>query len=407
MSDPSTVARGPIAATRRVRASWGAWICFLLVLVASVAGVVRAGVVAVDVVWAVILLTYAFVGAFILQRRPANRIGWLLLVPGLGAIGPFVEPALVSPPGQVSIGFVLSLWVSNILWLPTFFAVILLVALFPTGRPIDHRWRWHTRLVLAMGWLLLTWALFSREVGPLEGDWTVVNPIGFLPTVDSAPWFMPLWNVGLATITVGALASMIVRFRRSDRIERQQLTWLLYAVSVFSLVYILLIGLNERVDTIVIDLLLWVALLFIPFALVMAILRYQLFDIDVIVRRTVVYAIVAALLAAAYVGSVMMFETFVRSILGVDSSVGVAASTLLVAALFSPVRRRTQLVVARRFFRAAYDAQTVATAFGTRARQLTDVTQLTDDLADVVMESLHPQRISVWLPGPTAPRGTH
>lgn len=383
-----------------------AWTCFVSVVGASVWGV--AGSASVDgtarladnLMWSAILVAFAFVGAFIVQQRPDHRIGWLLLVPGLAAAGLVAQGVLAAPPDEVTVGVLLALWADNFSWLPAFFSIFLMLALFPSGRPINDRWRWHTWLTVGMGVVLLGWGFFAREVGSVDADWTVDNPVGFLPAIDDTAWFMPLWSAGLLTISVGALVAMIVRYRRADRVERQQLKWLLYAVTLFTLVYVSLVFLHDRMTTLLVDLMLGVVLLFIPLAVMIAIVRYRLFDIDVIIRRTLVYAVVSGLLAAIYVGSVVTFQTLLGDLAGVDSSLGVAGSTLLVVVLFAPVRRWTQTLVARRFFRSAYNAQTAAATFGTRARQLTDVTRLTDELVGVVDDTLRPRSVGVWLPPP-------
>lgn len=135
--------------------------------------------------WSVILVAFAafaFVGAFIVQQRPDHRIGWLLFVQGVAAVvDPVAQGVPAAPPDEVTVGVLLALWVENFSWLPVCFSIFLVLALFPSGRPINHRWRWHTWLTVGMGVLLLGWGLFSRELGPLDADWTVNNPVGFLP----------------------------------------------------------------------------------------------------------------------------------------------------------------------------------------------------------------------------------
>jgi hypothetical protein len=353
--------------------------------------------------WAVILVAYVAVGALLVSRQP-GPLGWLMLVPGLTGLSGVTERWLEHAPEQVTVGVYVAIWTSNLGWLLVFFPVILLLALFPTGRPLSRRWRWHTWVVAGMATTLVLLATFDRRIGPLEGDWMVDNPIGFLPGADDLAWFMPVWTAGLLLITAGALASVVVRYRRADVLERQQLKLLSFAFGVFAVIYLLAVVTNDRLPTVVIDVGFTLGLLVVPVAIAVAILRYRLFDIDLVIRRTIVYAIVAVLLAATYAASVVAFQALLRDVAGVDSSVGVAAATLLVAALFDPVRRRVGRAVARRFFRSHADRAAVASAFGARIRDRTEVAEVVDLLRAAVHTSVAPASFGMWTvrapPGP-------
>jgi hypothetical protein len=397
---------GDHATTRRSRGPWLAWGYAAAVALASVWGVVTGDGADDDLVWAFILVAYVVVGAAIVSRLPRNTVGWLLLIPGVAAMAPLTAGQLDEPTTEVTVLLFVGLWASNFTWLFVFFPVILLLALFPTGRPLTPRWRWHTWTVLGMAAVLLLWGTFGVRIGPLEGSWTVDNPVGFLPDLAEVGWFGPVWSVGLALITGGALVSVVLRYRRAAAVERQQLKVLSFAFGIFAVIYLGLVAANELASELLLDIGFTVGLLVIPLAIVSAIFRFHLFDIDVVVRRTVVYTIVAVLLVATYLVSIVTFESVLRGVTGVDSSIGVAASTLLVAALFDPVRRRVRTTVARRFFRAHHDRYAVAAAFGASIRDRTEVTEVTDQLLGVVQASLHPALVGLWTPGdgPSHPR---
>jgi hypothetical protein len=398
--EPRDRESGDPVTARRSRAPFVAWGYAAVVALALAWGVAAEGDGADnDLVWAIILVAYVVVGAAIVSRLPRNTVGWLLLIPGVAAIGPLSAGQLGEPPTEVTVPVFLGLWASNFTWLFVFFPVFLLLALFPTGRPLTPRWRWHTRTVLGMAAVLLLWGTFSARIGPLEGSWTVDNPVGFLPDLAEVRWFGPVWSVGLAVITGGALVSVVLRYRRAAAVERQQLKLLSFAFGIFPVIYLGMVAVNERASDLLLDIGFTVGLLVVPLAIASAIFRFHLFDIDVVVRRTVVYAIVAVLLVGVYLVSIVTFESVLRGVAGVDSSIGVAASTLLVAALFDPVRRWVRTTVARRFFRSHHDRYAVAAAFGTSIRDRTEVTEVTDQLVGVVRSSLHPALVGLWTPG--------
>jgi hypothetical protein len=349
--------------------------------------------------WSAILLAFAFVGAFIVQHRPDQRVGWLLIVPGLSELTSAASASLTVEPEKVTAGLLLALWGDNLSWLLVIFPIILLVALFPTGHPVADRWRWHTRAVLGMATVLALLVVLSRDLGPLDADWRIANPVGFLPSLDDMAWFLPTWATGLVMVTVTAAIAMVVRFRAAGSVERQQLKWLLYAFSVFVVSYSLAVVVNERVHAFISQGLLVLGVVVIPFAIMIAVFRHRLFDIDLVIRRTAVYAILTSLLVALYVGAVLSFQALLGAIVvHQDSSVTVAASTLFVAVLFRPLKRSTQDLVARRLFRAHRDAARLLADFGQAIRLRTDTTQLTEDLAAIVKVTLLPSTVGVWLP---------
>jgi peptidoglycan/LPS O-acetylase OafA/YrhL len=196
------------------------------------------------------------------------------------------------------------------------------------------------------------------------------------------------------------LAALVVRYRRAGRVERQQMKWLLVATALFAAAYIpvfLFTDFDFGPDAVFWSYLWMVAMLLIPVAIGIAILRYRLYDIDVIIRKALLYAVLTALLALVYFGSIALIQGIVTAVSGQSSSVVIVLSTLAIAALFAPLRRRIQDVIDRRFFRKKYDAQRVLAQFAVTARDETDLDTLTAELARVVQETLQPEHVSVWL----------
>ena len=238
-------------------------------------------------------------------------------------------------------------------------------------------------------------------------DYRIDNPIGIegLTSVEKLPVFGVLGLLGLGVGGVGASASVVVRFRRSRGIERQQMKWFVYAATlllVFSAsilasdVYFLV----EIVSGVVLGL----ALVSLPTAIGTAILKYRLYDIDVVINRTLVYGSLPTSLAVVYIGSVVSLQSVFRSLTGQDSQLAVVASTLLIAALFNPLRRRVQAFVDRRFYRRKYDAAKTLEAFSAKLREETDLAALNAELVGVVRETMQPAHVSLWLRPGTAPK---
>jgi hypothetical protein len=223
----------------------------------------------------------------------------------------------------------------------------------------------------------------------------IVNPVGI-------PGAGPLLDVvNLLSIATAAPAlllvilSLVLRYRRGDAVEREQIKWFAYPASVAAVA--LAIGLpdvgliSDAAWTIALS-----AMSLVPVAIAIAILRHRLFDIDVIINRTLVYGALSVLLAAVYIGSVLLLQELLRP-LAPDSGLAVAASTLAVVALFQPLRRRIQAVVDRRFYRSRYDAEQIVHAFAGTLRDKVDLSALTDELVNVVDQSVRPARARVWL----------
>jgi hypothetical protein len=227
-------------------------------------------------------------------------------------------------------------------------------------------------------------------------DYRIVNPIGIegLANIEELPVFV-VFSGFYAVGAVGAVASVAVRYRRSRGTERQQLKWFLFAAAP-----ILTVPVADSLPGVVSGLVFGWVLVGIPAAVGIAVLRYRLYDIDVVINRTLVYGALTATLALVYVGSVAGLQRLLSPVVGEGNNLAIVASTLLIAALFGPLRRRVQGFIDRRFYRRKYDAGRVVADFSERLRDETELETLSEDLASVVGEALQPAHVSVWLRAP-------
>lgn len=356
----------------------------------------------------IVFAVFGVTGALILSHQPRHTVGRLMMLEGtLIFAWPIVTyyESLAAPPAQPSALFLLGLWFVNWSWLWLIFPLLFVVLYFPTGRLPSPRWRWLPALGLGMVvYFLVGSALLPELNAPGEPPpWTVPNPIG----LSSLAFSMPVWIVMLVTLVVGSVASLFVRFRRADPVERSQLKWLLYACVIFLVIYYAGAGFagNMR-GTDIFELALFLSILSLPVAIAVAILRYRLYDIDVVIRKTLVYTVLTALLALVYFGSVILLQQLFGALTGIEqSTLAVVVSTLVIAALFTPLRRRIQDAIDRRFYRKKYNAQQVLAEFAITARDETDLDALLAELVRVVDETLQPEHVSVWLRKPGELRG--
>lgn len=340
-------------------------------------------------------LLYSIVGALILSRLPRHRIGWLFCVSGgsaavafAGAWGAYLLAEQSSPVGAWLLWLVRWLWV-----VPGFCCLVCIVVLFPNGQPPSPRWRWVVWAVTGATVLFGTaFAIFPGRIPVFEIGVPFENPVGLV----GADWLLngllAVGGVLLAVSMLGAVLGLIWRLQQASGVERQQLKWFAYAGAV-AMPLDPLSGLFhiESVGTAVASVLL-------PIAAGIAILRYRLFDIDILIRRTVTYALVTGVLLTIFFGSIVVLQHLFASITGQSQNELVTVvSTLAIAALFVPLRNRVQRIIDRRFYRHKYDAQAVLENFAATARDETDTGKLTEHLLNVVEQTMHPQSSSVWL----------
>jgi hypothetical protein len=343
------------------------------------------------------LLTFSLVGAIIASRHPRNTIGWLFcsvgLVVGLDALAwGYAVFWFSGGSGPRSLAETAA-WFSSWSWtlllvVPTTF----LLLLFPDGRLPSPRWRpvaWLAGLGI-IGFV----AGYALEAGPLGDFPQLVNPYGVdTPAVVIATLVA---NLVVGGSMVAAAISLIVRARHAGRVERQQIKWLAYggAVVVGTIFVSGVISVwSETLSIAAISL----GLLGLPVFTGVAIVRHRLYDIDVLVNRTLVYGSLTATLALIYFGGVVGLQYVFRALTGQGSTLAVVASTLAIAALFTPLRRRVQGFVDRRFYRRKYDAAKTLAAFSTRLRDETDLDALSNDLVGVVSTTMQPAHVSLWL----------
>jgi hypothetical protein len=352
------------------------------------------------------------VGAIVASRRPENPVGWLLCLSGV-AIGTssftsqYAIYSLLARPGSLPAGEAMA-WIASWL-LPIMIGLTLFyLLLFPTGRLPSRRWRWLAWLTVAF--VVVGVVLSAFSAGALMGALGPIrNPLGI-------EGFTNVYTALLYTISPllhGAAAlSVFVRLRHAVGVERQQIKWFAYSAAIFA------IGVVLIVITLAIDTPLWferAALAYstvageaVPIAIGIAILRYRLYDIDLLINRTLVYGSLTLLLALVYFGGVTATQAIFRTLSGQEQQpqLAIVVSTLVIAALFNPLRRRIQAFIDRRFYRKKYDAAKTLEAFSFRLREETDLQALNGELTRVVRETMQPSHVSLWLRHDTAPSGS-
>jgi hypothetical protein len=364
-------------------------------------------------VWGLLVLVlFTTIGALVASRQPKNTIGWIFCAIGLfltssAAGGQYAIYALLSSPGSLPWGGTAA-WLEAFLNGPIIFTMFaLLLLLFPNGRPPSHRWR-------AVLWLDLIAAVLlfagSFKPGPMEtSSFNVANPFG---VEEIGALLNALSQVGLflalALTAVGAV-SLMVRFRRSRAEERQQIKWIAFAGAILCAViatgpFLWSLPSSSPGVTLIWPLLIFSAVSTIPVATGIAILKYRLYDIDRIINRTLVFGLLTAVLFAVYFFGVTATQAIVQALTGQEKQpqLTVVVSTLVIAALFTPLRRRLQSFIDRSFYRRKYDATKTLEAFSAKLREETDLDALSHDLASVVRETMQPAHVSVWLPPDSA-----
>jgi hypothetical protein len=359
------------------------------------------------VVFAALILSLSTVGVLIASRQPQNLIGRIMIVAGFALAayfltGSYVELSVALPQGRLPAtqwaAWVAS-WVGIVGFAPT---VTFLLLLFPDGRLPSRRWRPVGWLAIAAIVTLVMGSAFTP--GPLVDYPEIRNPVGFSPfgillEDGGVGWLLlPLSVVLSAT-------SMVVRFRRAIGEERQQIKWLALA-AVFAAVGWVALTFTYETELEAAGVLLGLlSFLSIPLAVGVAVLKYRLYDIDILINRTLVYGALTATLVAVYFGGVTLLQGVLRALTGQQSTLAVVVSTLLIAALFNPLRRRIQSFIDRRFYRRKYDAAKTLEAFSAKLRDETDLDALSDDLVGVVRETMQPAHVSLWLRPDTASKG--
>jgi hypothetical protein len=392
------------------RALWGFVVASLAVTamlaVADRAGTAAQGGAFTFVPFTAFVLTFSTVGALIVARQPGNPIGWLLVGCAVGdslagLTNGYSSYGLAARPGELP-GVTLAAWASSWMFLtgagP---ATTFLLLLFPTGSVPSRRWR-------LVGWLAgagmaLIVAGSALAPGPIGGNRDApINPVG-IP--DGGQVLSVVGAIGFVAFFVaifGSVVSLIVRFRRARQVERQQLKWLSYAAVLVGMMVIfgLLVDAvwgETRWATNLSNGTLTGSLVCVPVAVGIAVLRYRLYEIDRLISRTLVYAVLTVVLGLGYGGVVLVLGQSFGGVTGNPPSWAVAGATLAAAALFQPVRRRIQAIVDRRFNRRRYNAAKTIQGFSARLRDEVDLDTLAAELLGVVEQTMQPTRASLWL----------
>jgi hypothetical protein len=397
-------------------AGWAIWSVQAAVLLVDVAVTIPSndqgvGVVVNALFFLAMGFSFSTVGVLVLRRQARNRLAWFMIL-GTGTaialpslLDAYARQGLINSPGalpgaDVAAGLNQGSWVLAIGTIGIF-----LVLLFPDGRLPSSRWRWLAWVGGAdIAAITVSIAMIpgKLEEGPGKG---IVNPVG----VEAKTLIAVVFFVSLAVLPVcivAAAVAMVLRFRRSHGTERLQLKWFAAAAAFVALIYLAamlgqlgkstpfagvdppwLLALQDAATT---------SFIALPIAIGAAILRHRLYDIDVVIKRTVVYGSLTVSLALVYLVAVLTLRSLSGKVTG-DSDLAVATSTLVVAALFRPLRRRIQTAVDHRFFRRAYDATLTLESFTDRLRQEVSLDAVSADLRDVVDETMQPAHLSLWL----------
>jgi hypothetical protein len=395
-------------------AAWLAWSLCALSLVLTALSlwlltlILLAPEVPINYYWletTVIAASYSTVGAVVAPRLRESPIGWLFCAIGLsfGVVhfsAEYAIYALLARPGLLP-GGEASVWIWSWVWVPAIGLVVFLDLLFPDGRLPGARWRWFARFAMAA---ILAGALLAAfSPGPIL-QLPIQNPLG----IEVLPNVYNIVEAFMYTLVVIAAFSMLLRLRRVERIQRQQIKWFAYttAVAISGII------LKNTIFPVVGGIWVWwagfvltvVGLAGNPIGMGIAVLRYHLYNIDLLINRTLVYGCLTAMLALVYFGGVAMTQAIFRSLTGQEEQpqLAIVVSTLLIAALFSPLRRRIQSFIDRRFYRRKYDAAKTLEAFSAKLRDETDLDTLSDDLTGVVRDTMQPAHVSLWLRTDTA-----
>lgn len=345
-------------------------------------------------------VTFAVIGALVTHTQKDNPVGPLLVLVGsLLAIwiatGAYTTHVYLQ--GNELPGAWFALWLT--MWTSVIgFGLMLIVFLrFPTGRLLSHRWR----LVEIAAFVGITSGATASALRPGPTDYvpSFDNPIGVEALRQAVAFAQGTGEALVSFVGLTAIASLVIRFRRSVGVERQQLKWFVFAVALFPFVFALaqVIGAIEPGEE---DMIMFLTIMssgfLIPVSMGVAILKYRLYDIDVVINRTVVYGSLTLTLAGLYLSFVLGFRSVLAPVTG-DSDLAVAASTLLVATLFRPLRRILQAFIDRRFYRHKYDVAATIAAFSNRVRDEVDLDDLSKELVQAARMTMQPAHASLWL----------
>jgi uncharacterized membrane protein YhdT len=348
-------------------------------------------------------ISYAPVGALIASRHPENPVGWLLCLYGFVISLSYFSAeyaiyALLAQPDSLPAGEAMAWVFSWMLPLVIGFSTLSYL-LFPTGRLPSRRWRWAVWLTVAF--IVVGVLLGAFSSGPLSDLGPIQNPLGIVSLADI---YSAILYTTFSVLLVAVISSVFVRLRRAGGVEHQQIKWFAYAVAANAIAVVVAYVIPGLIETP-----LWfervgfalnnIVIPAIPIAIGIAILRYRLYDIDLLINRTLVYGSLTLMLVLVYFGGVTATQVVFTALTGQEEQpqLTIVVSTLLIAALFTPFRHRIQSFIDRRFYRRKYDAAKTLEAFSAKLRTETDLDALSDDLVGVVRETMQPEHVSLWL----------
>jgi hypothetical protein len=350
---------------------------------------------------------FAVVGSLLVAKRPTNIISWIMAAVAL-MVGIFhtcdtYAAYVMVTRGQPDALAIVGAWIGSWYWyLLLALILVYLPLLFPDGHLLSRRWLPVAVLmgIGTLGVVVLGALANTLSVNEAPG-YKIDNPIGIegLANVEHLPVFGVLGGL-LFVGVIGAVASVVVRFRRSRGVEREQMKWFVWAVAP-----ILVIPIGDYLPGLIGSVVFAGVLIALPTAIGIAVFKYRLYDIDVIINRTLVYGSLSATLVMVYFGGIVLLQRLFVVLTGQQSTLAVVASTLAIATLFVPLRRRVQGFVDRRFYRRKYDARKTLEAFSAKLRDETDLEVLNNDLVGVVRETMQPAHVSLWLRPGTVPKG--
>lgn len=393
------------------RLAWTLWAMLAVLLVSSTAlAIANRSVADLE---AQFLLSFDFllvggIGSLIAARKPDNSIGWLLigimLTMGIVfASDSYATYTLSTSPGSLP-GGLWAAWISEWMWAVTIFSfVTFLPLLYPDGRLPSPRWRpFAWAAILYLGFVIAVLAL-KPDLGLDAEIPDVRSPVGVAALAGVARWVDGPGNVLYLLFAIVSTTSLVMRYHRRTGIQRLQIKWFAFAIGLLTTYFVVTTVLEATLggspgDTLPGLFAAFAAILAVPAAIAIAILRHRLYDIDLIINRALVYGALTGVLVLIYLSCVFGTGAIVRGFTGQTSNhLVVAASTLVVAAAFRPARIRIQKVIDHRFYRSKYDAEKTVEDFSTRLRDEVDIETLRSNLLKVVQDTMKPTHASMWL----------
>jgi hypothetical protein len=344
-------------------------------------------------------LTAGLFGFVNVRRQAGNRIGWLLLLVGLvsalSALGGYWSIFAYYSVDDPLPSAQLAAWITNWMWVVVFTLLLLMLQLFPDGSFLSPRWG--LLLLTSLAFFTLPMWIGAMVETPMSSAFKIPSPF---TTSHPQQLYDLLFATGVAFMPMTAvltLTEILFRFRVAHGIERQQIKWLLAGMALLVAMVVVGLTLGLGLGNPLGDILVNASSLAPLIGIGVAMLRHRLYDIDIIIRRTLVYALLTATLVLIYLGSVVVLQQLFGRITGQQSTLAIVLSTLLLATLFNPLRRRTQRLIERRFYRRRYNAERVLERFAAASRNEVDLGALEVELAAVVRETMLPASVSIWI----------